>query len=474
MTVASIPTATPAPAPTGGSETAPSDPGSSSNEFGRVLDHQMSSEHATSPDATDEEHDQVGRNTPATKPALVAPAAAAPAPPVAPMPGAATSVDAEPSSPVAEWSTTDDPPAVGTPPADIEVGTPVAPTADRPGGAPAPETMPQPPDASPMAGDVAARSRPSASAAPPVTDGSSTGSVVREPVPSTAPSPVPVEHATTVDTSAARAATERPAPGAPAPTPGGTGPSPPRTEVPPPPGGPAQPAHGPAVIAPVADRPGTAAAPLDSDLTLVVHDPVGLLDDPQDVEARRPAARSAASPAPATSAPGPSVPASVQAVDPPVKAAAETVRTDVPAEVAASEQLDRAELQRVAGRTRLGVDIATDELGRVRIEAVGGRSELQLNLTSDDPQGRALLGQRLPELREQMREAGLDVGSFDLDSPSSGRSDTGDGVDGSARDGTSATAMDRAPGAPRDAADDPTDDPDPLAASGTNGLDVRL
>ena len=74
--------------------------------------------------------------------------------------------------------------------------------------------------------------------------------------------------------------------------------------------------------------------------------------------------------------------------------------------------------------TRVGVDVVTDELGHVRIDAAGRPGDLQMTLTADDAGGRAALGDRLAELREELRSSGVDLTSLDVS--------TGDGAAGRA------------------------------------------
>lgn len=76
-------------------------------------------------------------------------------------------------------------------------------------------------------------------------------------------------------------------------------------------------------------------------------------------------------------------------------------------------ELRRGELQRI-GASRLGMDVATTSLGNIRIEALERGGELQLRLGADQSGARALLSERLPELREHLRAEGVDIGSVDI------------------------------------------------------------
>lgn len=75
--------------------------------------------------------------------------------------------------------------------------------------------------------------------------------------------------------------------------------------------------------------------------------------------------------------------------------------------------LARAELLRTAGRP-LEVGISTSDLGRVRVTAAEGADGLQLQLSSDRPDGRARLGEHLQELRQDLDERGVGVGSLEV------------------------------------------------------------
>lgn len=81
----------------------------------------------------------------------------------------------------------------------------------------------------------------------------------------------------------------------------------------------------------------------------------------------------------------------------------------------ALRELQRGELQRI-GSSRLGIDVATTTLGNIRIEALERGGELQLRLGADQVGARALLTERLPELREHLRAEGVDVGNVDVSS----------------------------------------------------------
>ena len=76
-------------------------------------------------------------------------------------------------------------------------------------------------------------------------------------------------------------------------------------------------------------------------------------------------------------------------------------------------ELRRGELQRI-GASRLGMDVATTSLGSIRIEALERGGELQLRLGADQSAARALLSERLPELREHLRAEGVDIGSVEI------------------------------------------------------------
>lgn len=92
--------------------------------------------------------------------------------------------------------------------------------------------------------------------------------------------------------------------------------------------------------------------------------------------------------------------------------------------------LARAELQRAtaAGR-RLEVGLNTADLGRVRITAVDGADGLQLQLSSDRPDGRARLGENLQELRSDLDEQGIGVGSLEVGTGDADRHQFGDGLE---------------------------------------------
>jgi flagellar hook-length control protein FliK len=58
--------------------------------------------------------------------------------------------------------------------------------------------------------------------------------------------------------------------------------------------------------------------------------------------------------------------------------------------------------------------MTTDDLGVIRIDALDRRGGLQLRLGSDDSATRALLNERLPQLRDELRDSGMNLGSLDV------------------------------------------------------------
>ena len=127
--------------------------------------------------------------------------------------------------------------------------------------------------------------------------------------------------------------------------------------------------------------------------------------------------------------------------------------------------LAQAELNRVtANGRRLDVGIATADLGNVRVEAIDRGTGLQLQLSSDQAGGRSQLGSHLAELRAELSDVGVDIGSLDVGDAPAERDDERDDVDettqASDRRPESATT-DRSTGAVR-----------PARAS--DGLDLRL
>ncbi|MFT7395150.1 MAG: hypothetical protein ACI83Y_002834 [Candidatus Azotimanducaceae bacterium] len=74
--------------------------------------------------------------------------------------------------------------------------------------------------------------------------------------------------------------------------------------------------------------------------------------------------------------------------------------------------LDRAALHRLGGVSRLGMDVVTDELGAIRIDVADRRGILEVNMRADEFPTRVLLSGRLHELRQELSDSGIDVGSF--------------------------------------------------------------
>ena len=91
-----------------------------------------------------------------------------------------------------------------------------------------------------------------------------------------------------------------------------------------------------------------------------------------------------------------------------------------PATDLARALLARAELHRTASRP-LEIGITTSDLGRVQVSAAEGADGLQLQLSSDRPDGRARLGEHLPELRRELDSGGVDVGSLEVGTRDAGR-----------------------------------------------------
>jgi hypothetical protein len=74
--------------------------------------------------------------------------------------------------------------------------------------------------------------------------------------------------------------------------------------------------------------------------------------------------------------------------------------------------LDRAALHRLGGVSRLGMNVVTDELGAIRIDVTDRRGILEVNMRADEFPTRVLLSGRLHELRQELSDSGIDVGSF--------------------------------------------------------------
>jgi len=74
--------------------------------------------------------------------------------------------------------------------------------------------------------------------------------------------------------------------------------------------------------------------------------------------------------------------------------------------------LDRAALHRLGGVSRLGMNVVTDELGAIRIDVADRRGILEVNIRADEFPTRVLLSGRLHELRQELSDSGIDVGSF--------------------------------------------------------------
>jgi hypothetical protein len=74
--------------------------------------------------------------------------------------------------------------------------------------------------------------------------------------------------------------------------------------------------------------------------------------------------------------------------------------------------LDRAALHRLGGVSRLGMNVVTDELGAIRIDVADRRGILEVNMRADEFPTRVLLSGRLHELRQELSDSGIDVGSF--------------------------------------------------------------
>ncbi len=91
----------------------------------------------------------------------------------------------------------------------------------------------------------------------------------------------------------------------------------------------------------------------------------------------------------------------------------------------ANELLARAELRRAThGGSQLELEADGGDLGPIRIEALDRGDGLQLNLRSDQAATRALLGQHIDELRDQLRAGGFDLGSVDVGTGRGARDDT--------------------------------------------------
>lgn len=145
------------------------------------------------------------------------------------------------------------------------------------------------------------------------------------------------------------------------------------------------------------------------------------------------------------------------------------------AEVPERSVLAQAELRRVtANGRRVDMDITTSDLGRVRVTAVERAGGLQLQLSSDQTGGRAHLDQHLHELRADLTERGLDIGSLGI-----GSLDVGAGDAGANRDTAEPPAT---PVIPTDLTADQAIDPlttvpahgSVAPARNLDGLDLRL
>lgn len=383
---------------------------------------------------------------------------AAPATPATPathadpaaMPGTATSATpatpAAPAQPATPATSTapDAVPTPATPAAPAERAAPTDPAAagavhtvrTRPG---APDALPAPVASMPPIGQGDAPGNP--------TPGVGQGDLPSPPTPTPAPAGAPADPITgPIVGKAPSAIPGEPTAGAPgttalAPTPVAANRLPPDTaQVRP--GTPAPPA--PPTTLPAASDPDADAAPLPAPAAAVPSEALPE-DPPAPADPVPPTDDVAAPPADADESPGRSTPtgtatdgvrAASRPLDPPVptvptagtpNADAPAVQEDPAANVTqsaqrraaahaqANEMLARAELRRVThGGTRLGVETNAGDLGVIRIEATDRGDGLQLNLGSDRSATRAVLGEHLQELRDELRADGFDLGSVDV------------------------------------------------------------
>lgn len=159
--------------------------------------------------------------------------------------------------------------------------------------------------------------------------------------------------------------------------------------------------------------------------------------------ASAPTPRSDAPAAVADAAPGPSMPAETT----PTQQVAEALR----------------EVRRLAdGSHRLSLQLHPEELGAVQLEVAIRDGQLHVRAVAETEAARTALEQNLPELRSDLRDAGVRAGSLEVGPDASGR----DRSDAPTRDARTPDLRERADDAP------PTDTtPDPSSPS---GLDIRL
>jgi hypothetical protein len=98
---------------------------------------------------------------------------------------------------------------------------------------------------------------------------------------------------------------------------------------------------------------------------------------------------------------------------------------------------------RAGSTSTMSMDVETDTLGPLRIAASELDGALKLSLLSDDALSRSLLAERLPELRRDLTEAGIDFADLDVADRNAGQ-----------RNGESSERTDRGGSAPNNAAVD--------------------
>ena len=135
-----------------------------------------------------------------------------------------------------------------------------------------------------------------------------------------------------------------------------------------------------------------------------------------------------------------------------------------PSETTPTQQVAEAlrEVRRLAdGSHRLSLQLHPEELGAVQLEIAMRDGRLHVRAVAETEAARIALEQHLPELRSELRDAGVRAGSLEV------------GPDTSGRDRSAAASRDpqRPSGAPRDA-EPPA--PSTTQPSATSGLDIRL